>query len=335
MGVTIRDVARRAGVSVSTASAALNNKPFVSPQTRARVLQAALELNYHVNRTARNLAVGRTYQLGLLIPARLEHTFSASDFFNHLVRGIYDACGEAGYTLALFAVEGEQALVEQIQRWVYSHFVDGFLITHPTWEMPYLDILDNHHVPYVFVGRPPQADMPHVDNDNVQVAFDATEALIRAGHERILFINGPARYTYTWDRAEGYRRALAAHGLPQDDRLLVEAELTFADGYRVIDRLCGQVPFTGVVVLNPMQAMGVMQALLKHGCPVPDAVSVVTTDCEMVACMYPPLTAVNLKPYALGYHAARILLQRLNGEAVRPYTIPHVLMVRESVKPRR
>ncbi len=337
MGVTIRDVARRAGVSVSTASAALNNKPFVSPETRERVLRAALELDYHVNRTARNLATGRTYQIALLIPASLEHTFSATDFFNRLVRGIYKACGEADYSLVLYTVEDRTELVHQMERWARSRTVDGFLITHPTWDMPYLDVLEARGLPYVFVGRPPAADAQgpgYVDNDNVRVAHDAAEHLIQLGHKHILFINGPARYTYAHDRTLGYREALAAHDLPINPRLLVETELTFVDGYRVVDRLCEVEDFSAVVVLNPMQALGVMHALARHGCSVPDDVSVITTDCEMAQFMHPPLTAVDIHPYWLGYHAASMLLRRLSGEAVAPQIIPHTLVVRESTRSR-
>ncbi len=337
MGVTIRDVARRAGVSVSTASAALNNKPFVSPQTRARVLQAALELNYHVNRTARNLAMGRTFQIGLLIPALLEHTFSASHFFNQLMRGIYAACGEEDYSLVLFAVEDEADLARQMERWVHSRSVDGFIVTHPTWDMPYMNVLVESGLPYVFIGRPPeegQVQGAFVDNDNVQVAHDATAHLLELGHRRILFVNGPSRYTYAHDRNMGYRRALAAFNVPFDERLLVEAELTFVDGYRVVDALCGRVDFTAVVALNPTQALGVMHALARHGCTVPEDVAVITTDSEMAEYMYPPLTAVDIRPYELGYYAATVLLQRLAGEPAGPHIIPHTLVVRESTRTR-
>ncbi len=333
--VTIRDVAKRAGVSVSTASAALNNKPFVSPATRAKVVQAALELNYHVNRTARNLAVGRTHQIGLLIPARLEHTFSATDFFNQLVRGVYDACGQDDYSLVLYAVEDEAKLPEQVERWVFSRSVDGFLVTHPTWDMPYLRVLEEGNVPYVFVGRPPAAQQHrtgYVDNDNVSVAYDATKHLLELGHRHILLINGPGRYTYTYDRSLGYSHALAAYGLPLNRDLIVEAELTFTDGYQAVERLYGQVDFTAVVVLNPMQALGVIHALAKRGCAVPDDVSVVTMDCEMAACMYPPLTAVNIHPYRLGYYAAYMLLESVTGQEVEPRIVPHSLIVRDSTR---
>ncbi len=338
MGATIRDVAKRAGVSVSTASAALNNKPFVTPETRARVLQAALELNYHADRTARSLAVGRTHQIALLIPASLEHTFSASDFFNQLVRGIYKACGQEDYSLVLYAAERETDIVPQMERWVRSRSVDGFLITHPTWGMLYVDVLEESHVPYVFIGRPPETVTTfagYVDNDNVQVAYDATEHLVELGHQHILFINGPSRYTYAHDRTVGYRKALDAHGLPFQAELLVEAELTFVDGYRIVDRLCGSVTFTAIVVLNPMQALGVVHALAKHGCKVPTDVAVVTTECEMAAYMYPPLTAVDIRPYQLGYEAARMLLRCLAGETVAPHIVPHTFVVRDSTSPVR
>ncbi len=322
-------------MSVSTASAALNNKPFVSPQTRARVLQAALELNYHVNRMARNLAMGRTFQIGLLIPALLEHTFSASHFFNQLMRGIYGACRPEDYSLVLFAVENEDDLTRQMTHWAHGRSVDGFIITHPTWEMPYREVLEQSGLPYVVIGRPPDKDASRVlfvDNDNVQVAYDATAYLLARGHRRILFVNGPSRYTYAHDRNEGYRRALHTYGVPVDERLLVEAELTFVDGYRVVDALCGQVTFSAVVVLNPMQALGVMHALAKHGCRVPEDVAAITTDCEMAKYMHPPLTAVDIQPYQLGYHAATILLQLLAGEPTAPRIIPHALVERASTR---
>jgi len=135
---TIRDVAKRAGVAVSTASLALNGKPYVSQETRLRVLQAAEEMGYHPNMMAKNLADGRTRNLGLITPISLEHLFASSGFFVHLIRGMHRATTEHGYTLSLHIAESQDEAVSRVQTVIRGRSVDGLLITNPTVEIPYL-----------------------------------------------------------------------------------------------------------------------------------------------------------------------------------------------------
>ncbi len=334
MRVTIRDVAKRSGVSVSTASLALNNKPKVSPETREKVLRAAQELNYHVHHTARNLAVGMTYQIGLFTPVSLEHTFSSSDFFTKLIQGIYNAAQDKGYSLMLFVADEAADVAAQVDRWIRSRSVDGFLITHPSFQMPYLDVLRTNAIPFVFVGRPPETGhtfpISYVDNDNVQVARKATEHLLELGHRRILFINGPARFTYAQDRLQGYQDALQQYDVSLDPGLVKAAELTFVDAHHVTEQTLEEQDFTAIVVLNAMQALGSIQALAKHGLSVPQDISIVASNSALTAYIHPPLTTVDIFPYQLGFQAVQLLQRQIVEDAIDHAIVPCQLIPRSS-----
>ena len=332
MHATIRDVARRAGVSVSTASLALNNKPHVSPETRARVLKAAQELNYHLHHTAKSLAAGQTYQLGVFNPVHIEHIFS-SGFFTQLIRGIYKACHAHGYFLSLYIADDEEDTTALIERCVYSHSVDGLLITHPTVQAPYLQVLLESMTPFVFIGRPPKQlqTVSYVDNDNVMVSHQAIQHLVHLGHHRILLLNAPSRYTFSLDRLTGYREALARFGLPFDESLVYEAEMTRESAYQVTCNALKRCDFSAIFTMNDLQAVGAIQALEEHGLSVPQDVAVVTAnDTDLARYFTPPLTSIDLRAYELGYQAIHLLQRQIEKGYVTHTLVPTELIVRTS-----
>jgi DNA-binding LacI/PurR family transcriptional regulator len=332
MAATIRDVAKKAGVSVSTASLALNGKPLVSPETRRKVLEAARVLNYYPHTTAKNLADGRTRTLSLIIPVTLEHLFSSAGFFGRLLHGMHRAATEQGYRLSLHIVESEAEAAEQIYTIVRTRSADGLLITNPTVNPPYLEALRQHTVPFVFVGRPLETDLSYVDNDNVEVGHLGTGHLIAAGHRRIAFLNGPNRFTFCLDRLEGYRRALAEAGLPYDEGLVWTSELTEEDAYRAIRAALGRgCRFTALFAASDIQAIGALRALREQECRVPeDAALVCVNDTMLTRHFIPPLTTVDLNEDQLGYWAVRLLIRQIQTGRVESQLVPSRLVVRRS-----
>ncbi len=319
MAATIRDVARRAGVSVSTASLALNGKPLVSPKTRQKVLQAARELNYHPNAVAKSLADGRTRTLALFIPVTLEHLFSSAGFFGRLLQGMHRAALERGHHLSLHIVESEEEAAEQIRTLLRSRRADGLILTNPTVDPPYLPALKEAEIPVVFLGRP-LGDWPHVnpvdhvDNDNVEVGRLGVQHLAEKGHERIALLNGPSRFTFCLDRLEGYRQGLRERGLPYDEALVWTSDMTEEHAYTtVLSALEGGLEFTAILATSDIQAVGALRALRELGLRAPDDVAVLAVNNTALTRYYvPPIAAIDLHEERLGYEAVQLLLRRLS-----------------------
>ena len=328
---TIRDVAKKAGVSISTASLALNGKPNVSERTRLKVLQAAEELGYHPHVLAKNLADGRTRNLGLITPISLESLFASAGFFSRLIRGMHRAALENGYNLSLHIAESEEEAVDRIRAVVRGRSVDGLLITNPTVTCPYLKDLKRHHIPYVFIGHPLE-EAVYVDNDNVEVSRIGVRHLIKCGHRRIVFLNGPTRFTFCIDRLLGYRAALEEAGIPYEEELVWHSELVESAAYEVVYELTTRHEFTAVFAGSDVQAVGAIRALRARGLEVPRDVAVVcVNNTDLARHFIPSLTTVDLHEYWLGYWAVKRLLQAIEGERTEhPLLIPGELVVRES-----
>ncbi len=303
----------------------------MSEETRLRVLRAAEELGYHPHLLARNLAHGRTRNLGLITPISLEHLFASAGFFSQLIRGMHRAALEAGYNLSLHIAESEEEAVERIRDVVRGRSVDGLLITNPTVASPYLKDLKRHRIPYVFIGHPLE-EAVYVDNDNVEVSRIGVQHLIRCGHRRIVFLNGPARFTFCIDRLRGYRAALEEAGIPYREELVWQSELVETAAYEVVYRLAPRHEFTAVFAGSDVQAVGAIRALRDRGLEVPDDVAVVcVNNTDLARHFIPSLTTVDLHEYWLGYWAVKRLLQAVEGERTEhPLLIPGELVVRES-----
>lgn len=328
---TIRDVAKRAGVAISTASLALNGKPYVSRETRFKVLRAAEELGYHPNISAKNLADGRTRNLGLVTPISLEHLFGSAGFFSHLISGMHGAAAEHGYNLSLHIAESEEEAAACIRMTLRSRSVDGLLITNPTVTCPYLRDLKRHRIPFVFIGRPLE-EATYVDNDNVEVSRIGVRHLIEGGHRRIVFLNGPSHFTFCMDRLLGYRAALEEAELSYDEGLVWHSELMERAAYERVRELAPKYEFTALFAASDVQAVGAIRALRELGRRVPRDVSIVcVNNTELAQHFLPPLTTVDLHEYWLGHWAVKRLVQTIEGEKSEyPILIPGELVVRES-----
>ncbi len=313
---TIKDVAKRAGVAVSTASLALNGKPGVSAETRAKVLKAALELNYHPHVAAKNLADGRARTIGLIAPITLEHLFSSAGFFMKLIKGMHQAAQREGYVISLYIAESEDEASVNIRSLIRSHAVDGLVITNPTFSSIYINELRGHPIPYVFIGRPVEK-VPFVDNDNVEVGRLATEHLINHGHTAIVCLCGPGKFTFCQDRLSGYRKALEKAGIPFRNELVWCSEITEEAAYSVVKEQAPTLEFTAIFALTDVQAVGAIRALREIGYKIPEDVAVVgVNESPLARHFVPPLTTVDLHEEELGLQAVTYLLGMIKNRDV-------------------
>lgn len=212
---TIKDIAQRAGVSVSTASRALNDNPRISQATRLKVKQVASALNYQPNYNAQNLTRGESNMVGLVFPVTSD-TAPANPFHIDLMRGISSALKPLQYEMVVAIAPNSQELLASVKSMVTQSKVHNFLVFYTMANDPVTAYLRKNHLNFVVIGRPTaQHHDRFVDNDNVKAGRVATEQLLtQHGAQRPLFIESGDNWTYEVARRDGYRQCMTAHQLP-------------------------------------------------------------------------------------------------------------------------
>lgn len=332
--VTIKDVARQAGVSPSTVSRVISGSTRISPATTARIKEIMEELGYHPNMMAKSLVSKTTRTLGIILPRPAEELF-LNLFFSEFIRGIVSHASRSGYDLLMTSGTNEREEVEAITRIVKGGRVDGILLLSSRRNDPVVSFLHKDEFPFVLIGRSPDYDdILSVDTNNVQAAYDATRHLIAQGHERIGFVSGPPHLVVSQDRMEGYQQALREAGLPMKPQWIVEGEFLQESGYRAMSMIMSlPEPPTALVVIDDVVAIGVLRGLTEIGFKVPDDISLVSfNNIAMSQLTSPPLTTVDIGIYQLGYTASQALISTIQGDEAHRnrILIPHRLVVRES-----
>ncbi len=328
---TMTDVARRAGVSVSTVSYVLTGTRPISEATRERVLAAMAELDYQPNAMARGLASRRSNIVGLLLPLTGRGLGATETAF---VTGATEAARQAGYHLMLCSVGTDDS--DELQTLATQRLLDGFLVMEVQLTDRRVDLLRKLQVPFVLIGRTEDADgLACVDIDFEQTVDDAVAHLVGLGHRTLAYVNhseaslasgyGPARRT-----AAAFEAAVRRHGV---EGLMVPSDDTATSGRQAIRRAREQSPeLTGVLVMNENAALGILTELRETGLDVPGDVSVVSmVTSEVVADLASPaLTAMTSPGAALGAAATRALLKRVGEHDTSTYQelLPCVLEIR-------
>jgi LacI family transcriptional regulator len=334
MAVTIRDVARRAGVSAMTVSRVLNGQPRVAEATRRRVEAAVAELGYVPNSLARGLG-GRTRTVGVIVPD------IANSFFALLVQGLEETAWRAGRHVILCNTHGDLVRERGHVEDLLSFRVEGVVIAPVSdRSSPEIARLVRDGVPFVVVDRTvPGRQSDLVLGDGVAGAMQLVDHLLSLGHRRIAIVTEPADVSTTRDRIAGYRHALEAAGLPFEPALVVEASAiepgkTRAAALALLSRAS---PPTAVVAINNVAAVGVAEAARELGVPIPERLSLVCFDDLVEASKLQPFLTVLAQPAeTFGTIAMQLLLDRLGGrvqEPSRTVILPGELVVRSSAAP--
>lgn len=327
---TLEMVAARAGVSRATVSRVVNGSPRVSPEVASAVQSAIEALDYVPNRAARSLVSRRTQAVALLMPESTAKVF-ADPYFASVVQGVALCLAGTEYTMTLLVESEVQSA--KTRRFLLSGNVDGALVvSHHVGDHSYLGLTGR--LPVVMGGRPLAAvrGVRHVvDVDNVAASGTAVEHLVQRGRRRLATIAGPQDMPPGLDRLDGWRRAVARHGLAGD---LVElGDFTPASGAAAMTRLLERDGrLDGVFAANDQMAIGAYSALAAAGRRVPEDVAVVGFDDDrFAATAHPPLTTVHQPLVEMGTTMAQVLLRLLAGEDVGERTVLETeLVVRRS-----
>ncbi|MDT7883303.1 MAG: LacI family DNA-binding transcriptional regulator [Thermoflexus sp.] len=333
---TIRDVARRAGVSVATVSYVINGGPRpVAPETRERVLRAMEELDYHPNASARRLASRRTRCIGLLLAGLADSNFS-TPYFLEYIRGISYAAEIQGYNIILFTTR--QYIEPEFRRVIIkSSLVDGVLLLGSSIPDDFVLDLWSKGFPAVLIARRISGFTGYcVFQDYEQGAYEATRHLIERGYRRIGFLGQALRFSYGQERLRGYQRALEDAGLAYDPSLVSIPEHPRDDpSPQEVAQILNAAPPPDALLTD--RDLVTLAILREMGLRVPEDIALVSLDeSEAAAYQEVPLTAVRPPKFDLGVQAVEMLLRLIGGEKPQPpeVVLPMPLMVRRSTPPK-
>ena len=328
---TLVEVARLAGVSRSTVSRVINDDPNVGAETRQRVWEAVRESGYQPHAVARSLVTKRTQIIGIVIPELVTALFT-DPFFPILLRSATESCNEHRYQLMLSLFSSSADRQEMYERLVGNAYLDGVIVASAALDDPLIPDLLRDGVPFVCVGRHPDARVRSVDVDNVGGARMAVDYLIRLGHRRIGALTGRLDTAHGQDRLDGYRQALTTHGIPFSEDLIVEGDFTEGSGMTGVQRLLPADP-SAVFVASDTMAVGALRALRQGGVEVPRDIALVGfDDIPVASTIEPPLTTVRQPIGRLATLAVETLLDLIEhpGSGPRRMVLPTQLVIRES-----
>jgi LacI family transcriptional regulator len=328
----MRDVAERAGVSVTTVSHVINETRPVSDELRQRVLAAIDELGYQPNVLARSLRRGETHTIGMIVPD------SANPFFAELARGIEDTSFAHGYNLILCNSDGDLDKELIYADVLTEKQVDGILFVAAGVSTDHIRALQERRIPVVIVDREiPDVSVDQVLTDNARGGWLATRHLLELGHRCIGCITGPSDVTPSAERVTGYRQALSEGGIPVDEVLIVKGDFQYESGYRAARQILARDdPPTAIFTCNDLMAVGAISAAVEMGRQVPVNLSVVGfDDVRLASFANPPLTTIVQPKYEMGVLATTMLLERMRDHDIPPRRrlLDTSLLIRQSTAP--
>jgi LacI family transcriptional regulator len=323
--ITIRDVAKAAGVSPSTVSRVLTQSVHVAEEKRTAVLAAIERLHFRPNLTARGLVRGRSWEIGVLAQG------ISSPFYSLVLAGIADGLQDSGYQPIFAEGYSAELVIRALSTFVDRHADALIVVGGQTPDELLLDLAEQ--LPVVAVGR----SMAGRESQCLQVshlegAYAATRHLLELGHTRIAHITGLLSHPDSEERLEGYRRALREAGLEADPQLIVSGDWQEPSGLAGVETLFARhVAFTAIFAGNDQIACGALLALHKRGMVLPRDVSIVGFDDQRAASYTnPPLTTVHQPAHEMGRAAAEGILRMLRGAPLALPVFATELIVRES-----
>ncbi|MEX0646634.1 MAG: LacI family DNA-binding transcriptional regulator [Balneolaceae bacterium] len=329
--MSIKKIAKAAGVSTATVSRVLNGSDKVKDHTADRVMEVVEKMNYRIDHVARRMKVKSSDSLviGLII------TDIGNPFFSNVAKGVEDIAFKNKHILMICNTNEDPEKEKFFLNSMLSEKVSGVIIVPTTGNAPFFEKLVFDGFPMVMVDRQfKNLNMDTVSINNEAGGYQATQRLIQNGHKRIGIVCGIKGLSNTEDRLEGYRKALTDTGIPISKELITYGNYIESGGRKAMDKLLAlDNPPTAVFSTNNLMTLGCIKEINKRKISIPDEIALIGFDDSTWAeALIPPLTTVKQPGYELGVNAAELLIKRLNnGETSRMNVVLNPeLVVRES-----
>lgn len=311
---TIKEIARKLNISISTVSRALHDHPSIGLRTKTRVKELARELEYEPNQTAIFFQQRKTFTIGVILPELSEN------FFSTAMSGIEDAAYKKSYTVLIGQSHDSEEREKQIVETMKKHRVDGLIISiaKNTVDYEHFHSLKRSHIPVVFFDRIPKMDSIHYVACNMESGtVQAVSYLLKLGHRVIGMINGPEKLQASVDRLDGYMKALKKHRLKYDPNLIIGSDLTKEGTEDAMRQLLTQrrKP-TAIVAFNDYIVLDAVNYARKMKLKINKDITFVSYANQPLShyMAYPPLASVEQYPYLQGQKATETLLELLSRE---------------------
>ena len=328
--VNIRDIAKRAGVSVATVSHVINRTRFVSEELIERVEKAMADMDYQPNLLAGSLRKKKTGTIGLIIPD------SSNTLFAKISKNIEDILFLQNYNLIVcnsaYDIDREVEYLKTLR----SKMVDGILIVPVTFKSEHLERIKKVGIPIVILDRSiPDINMDTILIDNFKSGYNAAKYLTSLGHKNVGYIDRIYDHSHSLDRKNGFIKAMKEEGLYLDEKNIVRGGFTFDDGVRAVKELMVRDPkITAIFSFNDINALGAMRGLADLGLKIPEDISVMGNDDMPFSSIYvPSLTTIHYPTAEMASKASNLLLKRIakpNFKKTKKIVIPTELIIRES-----
>lgn len=332
MNPTIREVAKKANVSISTVSRVFNNPDSVGKEMRERVLQVIEELGYVPNPFASGLRDNRSKVIVAMIPD------IRNSYYAGMLSGIEEVALSKRYNVIICnTIQQDERFLEYVKYFMKKK-VDGLIFASMEITETYKKNFDALNIPIVLASTEGRAwNLPSVRVDDYQASYDATSFLINNGHQAIGFLSGPLDNPIAGrERYDGFRAAMQDHRYAVSEQNVVHAKYTFDHGYEAMSRLYAKMPhLTAVYAASDAMAIGAMKFLHQQGLEVPRHVSVMGFDnVELSRMVTPGLTTVAQHIDRIGRTAAELLFESIEDKSknLQSVTVPHEIIVRETVR---
>ncbi len=310
---TIKDIAKKLGVSPATVSRALNDDPRISQKTIDAIKATATQMRYRQNRMAAGLRNGQSKMIGVIIPT------ANRNFFGNVLRGIEQVANQKGYAVLITQSNDDESLERKNINLLLQANVDGIImsVARTTRNSDHFKRIQEADVPLVLFDRI-REDIPSnaVVIDDYQISYQATKHLIDQGYKWIAHFTGPSYINIYRQRLRGYRDALADHGLSADDRLLKRSRFLGRDEGRQLMRslLEGEVPVDAVFSASDFSAVGAMQICKEKQVAIPEEIGFVGFANEPFTNLIEPcLSSIDQKPERMGRMAAQIFFEEIEA----------------------
>ena len=337
MAVTVKDVAKLAGVSTATVSRVYNNAPSISPETRLKVQKAIEELGYEVPSNQDTPAPIKIRNIGIILPPSDKEAYENS-FYLKAIRGISQTCNQRNVATCNVTGKDYEETLHCVQTLHRSGNIDGFILLYSKKNDIIVDYLCEQGILYVIVGKP--NDMASqticVDNDNLLAGREAADYLYNLGHRRIGYIGSKNEYVYASDRREGYQLSMLLHGLPASADFCVEMEGVNGSGIEKLKALLQREDRpTAFVVSDDMLALALERACNQLQLSIPDDISIIAFNNSLyVQLASPQLTTVDINSFLLGQEAANKILNHADNPnlTTTKTIVPHTIIERDSCR---
>jgi LacI family transcriptional regulator len=336
MTPTIKDVAKKVGVSIATVSHVVNRTKNISPETTKKVLKAIKDLNYYPSRSAKGLASRKTGNIGFIITNN--HFLNTEPFYTRVFLGVEFEARKNDYYVLLTTVDSEYKENSKLPRFIREKSVDGIIVAGRVSDK-LLNELCTYHLPIVVLDYVPLAtECPLVLIDNLKGGTLATQHLIDIGHENIAFISGEISHPSVFERLSGYKTALKNSEMKINDDFIVinDDELSRQNGYNSVAKLFDKrKDISAIFAGNDAIAFGIMQYLNEKKYKIPEDISLIGfDDIEADLFLEPTLSTIKVPKINLGIEALQLLVNTINNKNYtnKKIIVPVELIIRNSTR---